>query len=374
MNQPSNQPPVSYRTQLDKIAITGFRGSQIIMVYAIGQELGIFEYLFKKSKSQPLPKNNASISFSFNELGDQLSLQPNYLDAWLQMAVECGLFEIDQTSPRTLKTAPFIYELLVNNEDYIGLYVGAVMEAFSYLVSNQPFMLQAFRTGEELHKVEIPIELRKMQQKNSARLGARVEQVFSMKCQKYQEILRHGGKLLEVGCGFGYNLETWADKYQKAQIVGLDIDADALKSFQERTVVNNWGDRIILLHASTGEYAQSPNVAKTFDMVLISHVLHEMDPNDAYRKSVIMDIYSLLKDDGLLIVADPMIPKLFAPPETRSGQEWFNFLRAFSKWNEVAYGARFYDKESFQELIARTPFSHVELLQDAENTIWAIKK
>ncbi len=372
MTLPPNDSPVTFRSQLDKIGRRGFLGSQIIMIEGIGQELGIFEYLFQKSKKQPIPGDKPSVSFSFEELREQLSLQPTYLDAWLQMAVDCGLFEVDVTCPRSLKTAPYIFELLINREDYTGQYVGFVMDAFYYLTSIQSFIRQAFKTGEVLPKSEVPIEIRNELQKNSARMGALVEQVFSMQCKKYQKLLREGGTLLEVGCGFGYNLDTWAKKYQDACIVGIDIDAEAIKSCQKRGKANNWGDRINLVHASTREYAQ--RYPKTFDVILLNHVLHELDPDENYRKSVFMDIYGLLKDDGLLIVADPMVPDLFAPQDNRSGNEWVNFWRTFAKWSEVAYGAKFCNKKSFQDLVVSTPFKHIELLQDAEHTIWALIK
>ncbi|OLS12661.1 MAG: hypothetical protein RBG13Loki_3740 [Promethearchaeota archaeon CR_4] len=288
------------------------------------------------------------------------------------MAIECGIFEIDEVSHQTLRTAPYIFEMLINQEDYLDKYLGAVIAAFYQLTSIQSFILRGFKTGELLHKSEESIEKRMLLQKNSARMGARAEQVFSTHCKEYKKVLSEDGILLEVGCGFGYNLETWAKKYPKAHIVGIDIDADATKLLQERILANNWGDRIEIVHASTKDYVQ--RAAKTFDVILLSHVLHELDPDEEYRKSFLLDIYALLKDDGILILADPLPPKIFTSQDTGPDQQWTHFWRVFSRWNEVAFGARFYDKEGFQKLIASTPFKHVELLQEAEHAIWAIKK
>jgi len=372
MTQSPDKQPISYQDQLDKIAMKGFSGSQVIMIVGIGQELGIFDYLLKKSKNRPLSTTPSFVSFSLNELQDQLSLNPVYLEAWLQMAVECGIFEIDDVSHQTLRTAPYVFEMLVNRDDYLDKYVGFVIAAFYQLTSLQPFILQAFKTGALLQKSEESVEKRMMLQKNSARMGARVELVFSTRCKEYKKVLQGGGTLLEVGCGFGYNLETWARKYPKAHFVGIDIDAEATKLLQERVLANNWGERIEIVHASTKDYTQG--AAKTFDVILLSHVLHELDPDEDYRKSVLLDIYALLKDDGVFIIADPLPTKIFTSQDTRPGQQWANFLRAFAQWNEVAYGARFYDKEGFQKLVASTPFKHVELLQETEHAIWVIKK
>ncbi len=111
LNQTDDEPVITMKEQLKKFAIKGMVGFQTVMIYGMGRQLGIFNYLYEKSKTQSSKGKVSSISFNLEELSKKLNLDLTYLDGWLHMAFECGLFEIDENSERCAKTAPHIYEV-----------------------------------------------------------------------------------------------------------------------------------------------------------------------------------------------------------------------------------------------------------------------
>jgi len=52
---------------------------------------------------------------------------------------------------------------------------------------------------------------------------------------------------------------------------------------------------------------------KTFDLAIMNEVLHELPPGDEYRRSAFSDIYTLLKDGGILIINEYIVPDTFEP-------------------------------------------------------------
>jgi hypothetical protein len=95
-----------------------------------------------------------------------------------------------------------------------------------------------------------------------------------------------------------------------------------------------------------------------------------MDSSDVYRLQTLKELHSLLTDEGVLIVGEPMIPSLFAHKQPHSDS-------ILHKWYEIGFGSKFYDKKSFQELVNLTPFSHIEFLQALpphKHHFWALRK
>ncbi len=74
-----------------------------------------------------------------------------------------------------------------------------------------------------------------------------------------------------------------------------------------------------------------------------------------------------------MIVGETMIPDIFS---IKRGE---NFIGSIKKWDEVVFGAKFYDENSFRDFILSTSFKHSELIKDKNDNIgnryiWAIKK
>ncbi len=120
------------------------------------------------------------------------------------------------------------------------------------------------------------------------------------------------------------------------------------------------------MNTTINEYALANN--SKFDVIILNQTLHEMDPDENYRKRVLEDLYVMLKDDGLLVVGESMIPSIFVPKQK------VQIFEVMHKWLEVIFGSHFYDEKSFKELIYSTLFKNVEQIKDGCDYFWAVRK
>ncbi|MFX1395327.1 MAG: hypothetical protein ACFFAH_17465, partial [Promethearchaeota archaeon] len=138
------------------------------------------------------------------------------------MALECGIFELDNPDEKRLKTAPYVYEILIDKNNMV--YVGGVI-AVSYLTSfmNQE-RFEFFKTGQVIDMINndiIPEDLQKelliLGSQNSAFRGKSLERIYSKHFKEHMKNLRKDGAILDVGCGCGYTLVHWAKKFKKTR-------------------------------------------------------------------------------------------------------------------------------------------------------------
>lgn len=361
MNQTKDKQEITLGEQLKKFAIKSMIGFHTVLMYGIGRQVGIFNYLYEKSKSQSSKGKITSISFTLEELSSKLNLDLKYLDAWLHMAIECGLFEIDESAERTAKTAPYVYDLFVdcNSMIYLGSTTFGFYESLTFLET----IKKNFKTGEL--NDNLVSSMYKEGQEMSALLGKMVEGLFTKYYKEEKRILKKGGIVLEIGCGYGLNLEYWARKYNKSRFVGIDINPRGIEHAKKLLKNNDWNDRVDILEISLEEYAKSTDIK--FNLIILNQVLHEMNPDENYRISVLENIYSLLKDKGILIVGENIMPSTFTKRK--------NILyEVMHKWFEVASRSRHYNENSFKELVDSTSFKEPELIRENRNYCWVLRK
>ncbi|MFX0139750.1 MAG: class I SAM-dependent methyltransferase [Candidatus Hodarchaeota archaeon] len=351
---------ISIKDQIKKFAINGLYGFNTIILIGMGRKLGIFDYLYEKTKSI----SNANIvKFTLDELAKKLNLDVNYLDAWLHLALECGLFEIDDLNRKILKTAPFVYELLINYDH--NSYIGGTLGAFYNIAPAQEIMLKNFKTGKAMDLLKLPSDVVKDLQERSRRFGKLIEKLFTKSFTSFCKNLNKKGSILEVGCGYGFNIETWAKKYEKTRIIGIDIDPKGILAAKKLVEENNWNERIKILKKSTHEYAHTTK--EKFDLIILNQVLHEMNPDENYRNQLFKDLYLLLNDKGILLVGESMVPDTFAP---REPFKLFDITHKFSE----AGSARFYNEKTFKAFIDSTPFTKAEFIKEGGTKFWTIRK
>ncbi len=321
--------------------------------YGIGMKLGIFEYLYKKGRTISNDMKSAYVSFTLKEISENLNLSHIYLYGWLQMSLACDIFEVENSKDESFKTAPYIYDLFIdsNNRFFIGNFL-----TLTYEYNPSPnVMCDKFKTGNFIKWDTIASELRSKGQSNTVKIAPFIEGLFSKRFKEHKKILKNQGNFLAVGSGYGYNLEYWAKKYKKAKIVGIDIDPRAVAGAKKKFEQEQWNDRIEILEITISDFALANK--NKFDVIIINQVLHEMERNDEYRKKVFEDLYSILKNDGILIVGEHIIPEIF------SGEHKSNLVEVWHQWVELPYGSRFYDEKSFKKFISTTSFKNAELVK-----------
>ncbi|NHI93898.1 MAG: class I SAM-dependent methyltransferase [Candidatus Lokiarchaeota archaeon] len=355
---------ITIKDQIKKFALKSLIGYQTVLVYGLGYRLGIFDYLYKKGKKLEEINRISELNFSVDELSKELGLDFRYIDGWLHMGLECGLFEIDQSSKKTFKPVIFVYDILINRDNMF--FIGGTLMGFYLSSLIQDIWFNNFKTGKLVNILTMPSEMIQIGQNICTTSGIRTEELFSTKFKDKKRALRQGGSILEVGCGYGYNLAIWAKKYKKAKIIGIDIDPKGLKQAKQMVEENNWNDRIQILEIKINEFANF--YKEQFDLIMLNHVLHEINPDEIYRQQVLNDLYGLLKVDGILIVGEHIIPSIYEPKKE------FNFFEIWHKWYETPANSVFYNEETFKALINKTLFEKADLIKERGDYFWALKK
>jgi ubiquinone/menaquinone biosynthesis C-methylase UbiE len=115
---------------------------------------------------------------------------------------------------------------------------------------------------------------------------------------------REGMAVLDVGCGTGVHLEL----YQKVgcDVFGIDLSSSMLKVARRRL-----GEKA---HLHLGDASKMPYSGKTFDLIIMSTVLHEMP--DEVRSAVLHESERVIKTDGRILLID------FHPGPVRPFKGW----------------------------------------------------
>jgi len=356
---------VTLKEQMKKFVIKGLLGFQTVNVYIMGRSLGIWDYLTQKVKNQvPAGGQELIVSFTLAELVDNLHLSRPHVDGWIHMGLVCGLFELEEGAAQCVKTAPYIFDFLINKES--PFYYGTIMMMYSNIAPVSDLVLASFRTGKLISWSEIPEVMLKEGTEMSAFSGRRTEELFSRKFREFGRKLKQGGAILEVGCGFGVHFAYWAKKYKNCRFVGIDTDSRAVTCTQEIINQNQWAGRVEALNTTTADYLKANPMS--FDLIILNEVLHEMNPDEHYRQQMFANLHALLTSGGLMIVTDSMISDTFAPTRERQTFE------VMHKFLESAFGSRFYDEAGFQRLIASTPFANAELVREGSAYFWVLNK
>lgn len=358
-----SKPEITISNQIKKFAINGLYGFNTVILIGMGRRLGIFNYLFEKAKSSPSSGKYNEVIFTPIELSENLNLDFTYLDGWLHLALECGILEISNSEKKILKTAPYVYDLLIDRSN--EFYIGGTLGAFYYMAPAQDILIENFKTGKIWSILDLSGDVMKDLQERGARFGTLVERLFSKKFENFCKNVLKKGIILELGCGYGFNLETWAKKYTNARFVGIDIDPNALAHTKKLIELNKWNERIEIFDTEIDEFARS--FKEKFDLIILNQVLHEMNTDENYRRGVFNKLYSLLKDNGILLIGESMIPDTFTPKKR------FQLFDITHKFTE-AKTSLFYNEKSFKEFIESTPFTNANFIREGGDSIWVIKK
>ncbi len=103
-------------------------------------------------------------------------------------------------------------------------------------------------------------------------------------------------RILEIGCGTGSNLVALADRFPKAQVIGLDLSRDMLD--RARAKVRPYGSRVGLIHRA---YDAPVAVGPRFDLIVCSYSLSMINPG---YDDVLRTCRHDLSERGLIAVAD----------------------------------------------------------------------
>lgn len=107
-----------------------------------------------------------------------------------------------------------------------------------------------------------------------------------------------GNYMLDIGCGSGFDIYYLSKRFKGAKIFGVDLTFKLLK--KGKKVFKNQNIPLNIVNANITSLPFKDN---SFDFALSHAVIHLIRE----KHKSFMEIYRILKDNGLLIVCDPVI-------------------------------------------------------------------
>jgi SAM-dependent methyltransferase len=112
--------------------------------------------------------------------------------------------------------------------------------------------------------------------------------------------LSNGGRLVDVGCGAGRLTCRLASRYPELEVVGVDLDQDAVRLARDHADATGIGDR------TTFQARDATDVEGPVDAAVFFMSLHEIPPMK--RRALFEHLGDVLADDGVVVVFDEVYP------------------------------------------------------------------
>jgi SAM-dependent methyltransferase len=250
-------------------------GSALVV---IGDKLGLYDALAEAGPLTP------------TELGQQTGTNERYCREWLLAQAAGGYLTYDPTSGR--------YSLPPEHAAILGAVIGG-FELMNALTRAEPRIVEAFRTGggmswgEHHHDVFEGCErfFRPGYEQN-------LTSSWIPALDGIEAKLQAGGRVLDVGCGYGASTLIMARAYPLAQLVGIDGHPGSIERARQ-TAGTTFGDRVRFEVADATSY-EGPGWG--YDLIAFFDCLHDMvDPVGALRHAA-----ERLAPDGSVLLVEPM--------------------------------------------------------------------
>jgi ubiquinone/menaquinone biosynthesis C-methylase UbiE len=218
-------------------------------------------------------------------------LQPRYVEEWLKGMACAGYLAYDPAAATYTLSEEHAYFLASEGTDH---FAGGMFEMVPVLMRVAPRVAQAFRAGGGVPFEEFgPDCVTALDLINRGMYEHRFTDYWLKPLPEVTAKLQAGGRMLDVGCGSGRVCVAFARAFPKAQIAGIDPDAESIGRAREAA-----GELPIQFHTTTTA-AFKPGAG--FDFITICDCIHDLaDP-----VKTLQEVRALLEPEGTLFIVEP---------------------------------------------------------------------
>jgi len=216
-------------------------------------------------------------------------LHPRYVEEWLKGMVASGYLSYDPVAQTYTLSEEHAYFLASDDTDH---FVGGLFAMVPPLLRVAPQVAKAFAEGGGVQFEHFgPDCVSALDLINRGQYESRFADYWLKSLPETAARLAAGGRALDVGCGSGAVCGALAKAFPKAQIIGIDPDAESIRRARADAPAN----------AKFEVSETSKFNSAGFDLVTLCDVLHDL----AEPLKTLREIRALLKPDGTLFIVEP---------------------------------------------------------------------
>ena len=224
-------------------------------------------------------------ALSASEITKLSGLTPRYVEEWLKGMVASGYLHYEPAAQTYALPEELAYFLAADDTDH---FVGGLFAMVPPLMRVAPEVARAFAEGGGVRFEEFgPDCIHALDLINHGQYQARLADYWLKSLPDVAAKLAAGGRALDVGCGSGAVSAALAKAFPKAEVIGIDPDA--------QSIARATGAEFMVKTTAQMERGEG------FDLITLCDVLHDL----AEPQSTLEEIRALLKPDGTLFIVEP---------------------------------------------------------------------
>jgi SAM-dependent methyltransferase len=271
-------------------------GAQLVQAAYLGDRLGYYRAL-------------ATGPHTSTELAARTATAERYAREWLEHQAVAGVLTVDDPDAapedRRFRLPPGAAEVLTDAVSPNHVLPLARMAAG--LGKHLDALVGAYRSGGGVSWAEFGTDARESQADANRPLflGA-LPHEYLPSVPAIGAVLERGGRIADIGCGFGWSAIGIALAHPAVTVDGFDVDGPSIAAARQNAVEAGVADRVRFHHADAG----LPGPRQGYDLVTAFECVHDMP----HPVGVLAGMRRMAEPDGVVLVVDERVAERFTAP------------------------------------------------------------
>jgi SAM-dependent methyltransferase len=270
-------------------------GAQLVQAAYLGDRLGYYRVLADGR------------ALTSTELAARSGTAERYAREWLEHQSVCGVLTVDDTGAAPTErrfrlpagAAEVLTDVLSPN------HVLPLARMIAGVGAHMDQLVAAHRSGGGVSWDQLGGDAREAQAAANRPLflGALPREYFPA-VPEIDEVLRRGGRVADVGCGYGWSAIGLALAHPQITVDGFDLDAPSIEAARRNAIEAGVADRVRF------QLADAATATGRYDLVTAFECIHDLpDP-----VAVLAAMRRLAQPDGVVLVMDERVAETFTAP------------------------------------------------------------